>query len=79
MPLNNHLTLSLDYNDEYLGCAHRHPNKQKHIISPEFSSPGFLKHKIQMGSWKAVINLHHIAGGNVDYHIKISGIDGEDL
>lgn len=40
--LVNHLTFSLDYENLYIGCAHRHAAKSVHIISADGSSPGWI-------------------------------------
>lgn len=78
LPLKNHITLSLDFEEEYLGAVHRHAQSQKHIISETFSSPGFKKHKIIPGKWKIAINIHAAISSEINYHIKITGLEGED-
>lgn len=81
-PLNRFLpsvtslvTLSIDYNGRYLGCAHRHAPEQRHIISANFSSPGFLKQPARAGNWRAVINVHSVVSGELRYHLRVLARD----
>ncbi len=75
LPLLNFVTLSLDYEDQYLGCAHRHDPEQEHTISENIASPGFFKHKPVPGNWKAVLNIHAIVSPEVKYHLQITGVE----
>lgn len=72
MPVNNLITLSLDGNGVYRGAAHRQANEQRHEIGEDYASPGFLKGKIDAGSWQVVLNVHCCACP-VSYKIKITG------
>ena len=71
--LNNLLTLSLDREEHYIGAAHRQAPVQKHIISARYASPGFWKCPVKAGAWRAVINVHALAAGKVDYNIRVVG------
>lgn len=70
-PLSNLLTFSLDYGDRYLGCAHRHDKKQKHVICKNNSSVSFENHAPIRGTYSAVINLHAVLSEVVTYHLKV--------
>lgn len=72
LPIKNLITLSVDENGKYRGAAHRQANKQTHIISESFSSPGFTKGKIGSGEWDIMLNVHFI-GCDVDYTITVEG------
>lgn len=74
-PLVNLVTLSLDYEKEYLGCAHRHAPEQKHIISAAGSSPGFVPHRAAAGNWKIVLNVHAIIGNPVTCQVEVIGLE----
>ena len=67
----NLVTLSLDAPDQYLGCAHRHAPQQHHIISAEFSSPGFFLYSPSAGDWQVLINVHAVVSPVVRYHLQI--------
>ena len=67
----NLVTFSLDCSGQYLGCAHRHANEQRHIVSMDFSSPGFFCHAPAAGDWRAVINVHAVVSPEVQYHLQI--------
>jgi hypothetical protein len=67
------ITLSLDYNERYLGCAHRQAEWQRHIISADFSSPGFYKQPARAGNWRAVINVHAVVSREVRYRLHVRG------
>jgi hypothetical protein len=75
LPVVNLVTLSLDYNGRYLGCAHRHAPEQRHIISRDYSSPGFLRQKAAEGNWRAVINVHAVVYDDLRYYLKITAHD----
>ncbi|MDR2096860.1 MAG: hypothetical protein LBP76_15260 [Treponema sp.] len=70
------VTLSIDYNGRYLGCAHRHTPEQRHIISANFSSPGFLRQPARAGNWRAVINVHAVVGRELRYHVQVFARNG---
>lgn len=59
-PLVNLVTISLDGPEGYVGAAHRHPNIQRHRISSENSSAGFMKTKIKKGKWRLMLNIHAV-------------------
>ena len=72
MPVKNLITLSLDDNGVYRGAAHRQADKQRHEISKDFASAGFVKGEIHSGKWQVVLNVHCCACA-VDYKIKVTG------
>ena len=75
LPLVNFVTFSLDYEDEYIGCAHRHSPVMDHIISPEYSSAGFIRHAVEPGIWNCVLNCHAVVDDVVTYSLKVYGAD----
>jgi hypothetical protein len=75
LPVVSLITLSLDYEGVYLGCAHRHAQRQRHIISEEFSSPGFIRQAARSGAWRAVINVHAVVCRNTVYRLAVRGIE----
>ena len=75
LPLVNFVTFSLDYEDEYIGCAHRHSPVMDHIISPDYSSAGFIRHKVLPGVWNCVLNCHAVVDDVVTYSLKVYGAD----
>jgi hypothetical protein len=74
LPVNNLITISVDCNGKYIGCAHRQANQQEHIISPEKSSNGFVKTTIEAGEWDIMLNVHYVAC-DVDYTISVEGVE----
>lgn len=60
LPLSNLITLSLDREGQYIGCAHRHDPVQFHRIGLEGSSPGFLTVPVLAGLWRLVVSVHCI-------------------
>ena len=80
MPVVNFITLSLDCEDEYVGCAHRHSPAPDHIISAAYSSPGFIRHEAAAGTWRCVLNCHAVVDAEVKYSLKVFGAEeGEEL
>ncbi len=75
LPLVNFVTISLDYEDEYIGCAHRHSPVMDHIISPDYSSAGFIRHAILPGVWNCVLNCHAVVDDTVTYSLKVYGAE----
>ncbi|MDR1636382.1 MAG: hypothetical protein LBR93_03505 [Treponema sp.] len=72
------VTLSIDYKGRYLGCAHRHAPEQGHIISGNFSSPGFFRQPALAGNWRAVINVHSVVSGELRYRLRVLARDGSE-
>lgn len=72
LPVKNLVTLSVDENGAYRGAAHRHADRQEHIIGKDFASPGFLKGEIHQGEWDIVLNVHSVSC-DVDYQITVEG------
>lgn len=72
LPVKNLITLSIDENGKYRGCAHRQANEQVHTLSEEAASPGFSKGKINEGEWDIVLNVHSISC-DVEYTIVVEG------
>ena len=75
LPLVNLIIFSLDYEDEYIGCAHRHSPAMDHIISADYSSAGFIRHAIVPGTWNCVLNCHCVAVDPAVYSLKVYGAD----
>ncbi|MDR0554480.1 MAG: hypothetical protein LBG76_06770 [Treponema sp.] len=71
----NLITVSIDAGETYLGCAHRHANEQRHIISADFSSPGFCRCAPQPGPWRAMLNVHAVVCAEVWYRLRVLGLD----
>jgi hypothetical protein len=73
----NLVTLSVNSPKQYLGCAHRHAPEQQHVISAEFSSPGFCRHSPDAGDWQAVINVHAVVSLELRYQLRIMAYQNE--
>ncbi|NCB94046.1 MAG: hypothetical protein EOM40_16020 [Clostridia bacterium] len=74
----NLITVSLDYEDHYLGCAHRQDPVQVHRITPDGSSPGFFDCNIEQGEYRIVLNVHSITGKEVTCRVKVYGEGGTE-
>jgi hypothetical protein len=72
LPVSNLVTLSVDENGKYRGCAHRQNNSQTHILSKNFASEGFIKGEIEEGEWDIVLSVH-CANCDIDYAILVEG------
>ena len=77
LPVKNLITLSLDDSLGYRGAAHRQADSQRHEISADYASNGFIKGKITDGVWRVVLNVHCCVC-KVNYIIKISGEEKAD-
>ena len=69
--LINLITLSLYHEDEYIGCAHRSSDKQKIIISPEESTPGFKNTTGKQGWWEIVLSIHGMNTDKMNISLKV--------
>lgn len=78
LPVSNLITLSIDCQDRYLGCAHRHDSEQRHIISADYASPGFYTQAVKKGLWRGVINIHSVVSDPVSCHLTIRGWEKEE-
>ena len=65
------ITVSVDYKGQYLGCSHRLDNEQRHIISADFSSPGFFRHSVDAGDWRVLINVHSVVSPDIRCCLQI--------
>lgn len=74
--LLNFVTLSADYNGEYVGCAHRHAPEQRIVISEQGSTWGFAPVKAQKGDWRIVLHVQAVVVGQIDYHLAVYGLEG---
>lgn len=73
--LFNFVTLSVDCDGEYVGCAHRHPPEQKIVISENGSSWGFAPYAASPGDWRVVLHVQAVVDGTVDCHIAVCGLE----
>jgi hypothetical protein len=71
LPVQNLLTISIDYYDEFRGCAHRHPNEQHIYIAENDATPGFIAGKIAPGQWKVTISAHAVVTDICRYKLHI--------
>ena len=75
IPLVNLLTVSLDASDRrYIGCAPRHPPRQRHEISAGSASRGFRPTEIQEGTWRLGLQCHAIVTDPVQVNICVKGV-----
>lgn len=74
--LYNFVTLSVDYNNTYIGCAHRHDPEQSIILSAHSSSWGFTPISVNAGQWRIVLHVQAVVAGAVKYNIAAFGLKG---
>jgi hypothetical protein len=73
--LLNFVTLSLDHDGAYVGCAHRHPPQQTIVLSSSGSSWGFEPTAASAGSWRIVLHVQAVVAGTVDYALAVCGLE----
>lgn len=73
--LLNFVTLSLDKDGEYVGCAHRHPPEQTILISEEGSDWGFVPTPAGRGDWRIVLHVQAVVVGAIDYDLEVYGLE----
>lgn len=73
LPLKNLITLSLAYEEAYLGCRHNKKTEQNIMISETASSLGFIPQSVQPGNWEIQLNLHCVQS-TVTVNIAVKGV-----
>ena len=73
--LLNFVTLSLDKDGEYVGCAHRHPPEQTILISAQGSTWGFAPTPAEKGDWRIVLHVQAVVVGTIDYQLEVYGLE----
>ena len=73
--LLNFVTLSLDKDGEYVGCAHRHPPEQTITISSRGSTYGFAPQAITPCEWRIVLHVQAVVAGTVDFSLDAYGLE----
>lgn len=73
--LLNFVTLSLDKDGSYVGCAHRHPPEQTITISPRGSTYGFAPESVTPGAWRIVLHVQAVVAGSVDFSLEVYGLE----
>lgn len=71
LPLNNLITLSLDHEGTYIGCAHRHNPDQEHVIARDYASPGFIPCQSPGGAWRAVVSIHEVVTPACTFRLEV--------
>lgn len=72
LPLENLITLSLDYEQDYIGCHHCKDASQHITISERESTKGFIKQAVQQGNWLVQLNMHCVQSEEVHLQLAIS-------
>lgn len=70
LPLNNHITFSLEKDGVLLGTAHRHSPQNVFKIGEKEASYGFYPQKLLPGAYYAVLSVHAILE-DVDYSLEV--------
>lgn len=71
LPIENFVTVSLSYENQYLGAYHNKAKTQTILINPINPSPGFNACAIAPGSWELQLNCHCIASKLVEVEVRI--------
>ena len=70
LPLNNHITFSLEKDGVLLGTAHRHSPRNTFKISEKQASYGFYPKKLLPGEYFAVLSVHAVLEP-VEYTLEV--------
>ncbi|VYU34220.1 hypothetical protein [Clostridium tertium] len=74
--IKNNITISIDDSNGFRGMAHRRDQVQKHILSKDEASPGFIKGVIPKGEFIMTVSVHALVTEECKY--KITVVDLED-
>lgn len=72
LPLNNHVTLSLEREGALLGTAHRHSDNAEYFVSRTAASPGFTPTEVRGGEWAVVLSTHAILDEVITATIEVT-------
>lgn len=75
LPLRNHISVSLDGPEGWLGTAHRHAPKQEYFINEKDCACGFRPAATVAGEWKITLSLNCVVTGKVDVRVVVEGFD----
>lgn len=78
-PPVNFVTLSVDCEGEYVGCAHRHPHEGTVVIGEKNATLGFFCRPIEASEWRVVLNVHAVVAGTVDYYLTITAKEAGEV
>ena len=70
LPLNNHITFSLEKDGVLLGAAHRHSPDNVFKIAEKEASYGFYPQKLTPGTYFAVLSVHAVLE-TVEYSLEV--------
>lgn len=75
LPLRNHISVSLDSPDGWLGTAHRHAPRQEYFVNAEDCACGFRPAEIKAGEWKLTLSFNCVVTGTVGVRVTVEGSD----
>lgn len=75
LPLRNHISVSLDSPDGWLGTAHRHAPRQEYFVNADDCACGFRPAEIKAGEWKITLSLNCVVTGTVNVRVTVEGSD----
>lgn len=73
LPLENLITVSIAYEDHYLGCRHHKSSRQMFTISADYASFGYLQHPVIPGNWELQLNNHCVLSEEIKAWVIIIG------
>ena len=74
LPLNNHITLSLEKEGKLIGTAHRHSPENVFEISSDSASPGFFPTAVEKGRYAVSLAVHAILSDVVTANVEVEMI-----
>lgn len=78
-PLQNLLTVSVTYENTYVGCRHYQNPQQAWEISGSASSKGYRKQRILPGTWVFKVNVHCICSAEVAMTLRVWGVSADEF
>ncbi|MGP6139891.1 hypothetical protein [Jeotgalibaca sp. A127] len=76
LPVENLVTLSLAYENHYLGARHTKDSDQKIVLSEKESSLGFPTLPIKKGEWELQLNVHNTCSPELIAHVIVEAKGG---
>ena len=73
LPIGNLITVSLEDEEKFRGCAHHQSPQQSLFLSMHEASPGFIPGRISAGFWTVTLNVHAIVTEECRFTLSVIG------
>lgn len=73
LPLQNHITISIDDPEGFRGATHRHDFNLELVLNEKESTPGLETRANALGMWDITLDLHALISEDCTYCVEVWG------